>query len=486
MRKLFRAFATVLVVAAVCSCGGGGGSMFTTANSEPVSTMGTITAFGSVVINGVHFDINSATLTRNGVAVTQSDLAVGQIARVHGRKNMHDHNGRANHVDVDDQVVGPITSIDMAAGSFVALGQTVTVDSGTSFKRDLAGVSALAVGDVVEVSGLVAADGHIAATRIERENGATNFQVIGTVANLDSTANTFSINALTVDYSTAMLNDFTSGAPADGDVVEAKGSAFDTATTTLTAMRVEPADDETRDADDGDEIEREGLITRFVSATDFDVAGKPVTTSTSTTFEGGTAADLALNVRVEAEGSLDANNVLVADKIEIKKAGIAELRGNITAVDATAGTVMLLGVTVTVTADTRLEDKSDADIEHFSLSDLAVGDTVEVRGFENPIGSGAITATRLERERPRTTVVVGGFFQAGVVPQFSILGIAIDATNAEITKDFHTSLTLDEFFAQAPGHVVFVRGTLNGTTVVADRIRLAIREDCEDEDEDED
>ncbi|MGH8261869.1 MAG: DUF5666 domain-containing protein [Steroidobacteraceae bacterium] len=447
--------------------------------------MGTITAFGSVVINGTHFDITSATLTRNGATVTQNDLAVGQIARVHGRKNMHDSNGHADHVDVDDQVVGPIASIDMTAGSFVAIGQTVTVDSATSFKRDLAGLSALAVGDVVEVSGLVAADGHIAATRIERENGTTNFQVIGTVADLDGTAHTFKINALTVDYSTAMLNDFTSGAPADGDVVEVKGSVFDGATTKLTATRLEPADDETRDADHGDEVEREGLITRFVSATDFDVAGKPVTTNASTTFEGGTAADLALNVRVEAEGSLDANNVLVADKIKIKKAGIAELVGNVTAVDATAGTVMLLGVTVAVTADTRLEDRSDAEVDLFSLASLAVGDTVEVRGFENPVGSGAITATRLERERPKTTVIVGGFFQATTAPQFTILGITVDATNATISKDFHSTLTPDEFFAQAPGHVVFVKGTLNGTAVMADRIVLATHDDCEDQDDDD-
>jgi len=286
-----------------------------------------------------------------------------------------------------------------------------------------------------------------------------------------------------VDYSTAMLNNFTSGAPADGDVVEVQGSVFDTATTKLTATRLSPADDETRDAEHGDEVEREGLITRFVSATDFDVAGKPVTTSSSTTFEGGAAADLALNVRVEAEGSLDANNVLVAANIKIKRAGIAELKGNITAVDATAGTVTLLGVTVTVTADTRLEDESDAQVEHFSLTNLAVGDTVAVRGFESPIGSGAITATRLERDRPKTTVVVGGFFQATTAPQFTILGITIDATSAQINKDFHSTLTVDEFFAQAPGHVVFVSGTLNGTTVMADKIFLATHDDCEDHDD---
>jgi cytoskeletal protein CcmA (bactofilin family) len=484
MYKLVRVLAVAALAVAASSCGGGGMGSFTTSNSTPVVTMGTITAFGSVVVNGVHYDIASASMTRNGQSVTQADLAVGQIARVHGRKNVHDANGHADHVDVDDQLVGPITSIDVAGGSLVALGQTVTVDSGTSFAHDLSGLGALAVGDVIEVSGLVAADGHIAATRIEREPGSRPFQIIGTVANLDSTAHTFKINALTVDYSTAMVNGFSSGAPAEGDLIEAKGTTFDTAATRLTATNLSPAEDETTEANHGDHVEREGLITRFVSATDFDVAGKPVTTTSTTVFEGGAVTDLALNVRVEAEGQLDANNVLVADKIEIRKAGIAELKGNITAFDATAGTVTLLGVTVTVTADTRLEDRSEADVEHFSLANLAVGDTVEVRGFENPIGSGAITATKLERERPRTTVIVGGFFQATTAPQFTILGITIDATGATFSKNFRDTLTSDQFFAQAPGHVVFVSGTLNGTTVTADKIVLALSNDCADQGED--
>lgn len=485
MNYLIRTLAITLTAAAVCSCGGGSGSMSSsTAMSDPVSTMGTITAFGSVVINGIHYDINRATITRNGQMVTQADLAVGQIARIHGSRNRQDSNGHADRCDVDDQVAGPITSIDVAGGSFVALGQTVTVDSGTSFKKDLAGLSALVVGDLVEVSGLAAADGHIAATRIERKNSIATFQVIGTVADLDSTAHTFKVNALTVDYGTAMLDGFASGAPADGDAVEVRGAPFDAATTTLTATRVEPAHDESTEAHHGDEVEREGLITRFGSATDFDVAGKAVTTTATTVYEGGTVDDLALNVRVEAEGTLDANDVLVADKIEIKKAGVAELKANITAVDATAGTVTLLGVTVTVTADTRLEDKSDAGVEHFGLADLAVGDTVEVRGFENPIGSGAITATRLERERPKTTVIVGGFFQATTAPEFTILGITIDATGATFAKDWRHSLTSDEFFAAAPGKVVFVSGTVNGTTVVADKVLLVSREDCDNPDED--
>jgi hypothetical protein len=334
---------------------------------------------------------------------------------------------------------------------------------------------------VIEVSGLAAADGHIVATRIERETG-TMFQVVGKVAGLDTTAHKFTINALTVDYSSATVSGFASGAPANDDLVLVKGTAFDSTTTTLTATRVAPAADETTDVDHGDDIEREGLITRFVSAADFDVAGKPVTTNSSTEFEGGTAADLALNVRVEVEGKLDANDVLVAQNVAIRKAGIAELKGNVTAVDATAGTVELLGATVTVTADTRFEDKSDAAIEQFNLSSLQVGDTIDVRGYENPVGSGNITATRLEREQPSTDVVVGGFFEATTPPQFTILGITIDATNAQFTSDWHDTLTSDQFFAQAAGHVVFAFGTLNGTTVDATKVLLSLNNDCEDQD----
>ena len=485
MNKPIHTIVAALLVAALAACGGGGGGSISTvsSNSTPVATMGTITAFGSVVVNGVHFDISSASITRNGQSVTQAELAVGQIARVHGQKNHDNAAGHADHVDVEDRLVGPITSIDAAGGSLVALGQTVTVDSSTSFSRDISpsDLSGLAVGDVIEVSGLAAADGHIAATRIEREAGSHTLQVIGKVANLDTTTHKFTINALNVDYSTAMVIGFASGAPAKGDLVEVKGTVFDTATTTLTATRLSPQSDEISDANHGDRVEREGLVTRFVSATDFDVADKAVTTTSTTVFKGGTAADLALNVRVEAEGTLDTHNVLVADKIEIRKAGVAELKGNVTAVAATAGTVQLLGVTVTVTANTRLEDKSEAHASMFNLTNLAVGDTIEVRGFENPIGSGAITATRLERVRPNTTVVVGGFFTATTAPQFTILGITIDTTGARFFRHEHETLTSAEFFAQAPGHVVFVIGTLTSTTVTATKVVLADREDSGDE-----
>ncbi|RXM07868.1 hypothetical protein EO238_29000, partial [Citrobacter sp. AAK_AS5] len=62
-----------------------------------------------------------------------------------------------------------------------------------------------------------------------------------------------------------------------------------------------------------DDADLEGLVTRFASATDFDVAGQAVTTTAATRYEGGSAADLALDVNVDVEGGFDSGGRIVAE-----------------------------------------------------------------------------------------------------------------------------------------------------------------------------
>ncbi|HYL01119.1 MAG TPA: DUF5666 domain-containing protein, partial [Steroidobacteraceae bacterium] len=219
-------------------------------------------------------------------------------------------------------------------------------------------------------------------------------------------------------------------------------------------------------------VEREGLITNFMSATQFDVGGQAVTTTSSTMYTNGTASDLANNVKVEVEGMLNSSNVLVASSIRFEHNGAVELQANVTAIDTTAGTLTLLGVQVSVNSMTRFEDNSSAQVQMFSLSNVSVGDTVKVRGFENPVGSGMVVATSLEREPPMTTVIVQGPFTAGTSPDFMVLGITIDGSSATIMAGDEQTLTLADFLTQAVGHSVRVEGTLSGTVVTATRIRI--------------
>jgi hypothetical protein len=245
---------------------------------------------------------------------------------------------------------------------------------------------------------------------------------------------------------------------------------FDSATTTLTATRVDKQMSDEEQAGDHRDMEHEGLITRFASATDFDVAGEPVTTTSATVYRNGTAADLALNVRVEVEGSPNSSNVVVADVISFQHNGGVELQSTVTAV--TASTLTVLGVEITVTSTTRFEDRSSAQVQMFSLSNISVGDTVDVHGFESPAGSGKLVATRLEREPPSTEVEVSGPFAAGTSPQFMVFGITVDASSATLRDAGGATLTLADFLTQAVGKSVEVSGQLSGTIVTASEARI--------------
>jgi len=459
--------------AALVACGGGSGMSSTTPpGSTPVMATGTITGFGSIYVNGVHFKTTSATIRKNRQVVAQSALRVGEIARIKGSKN--DSEGNADSVDVDENVVGPIAAIDTTLNTLTVLGQTVKIDAGTSFSSDVqpADITGLKVDDFVEVSGLTAADGTITATRIERDASAGSLQVLGTVASVDTMAHTFMINALIVNYSAANLTGFTSGQPADGDLVEVQGTTFDSGTTTLTATSVDKQMSDQEEAGNHEDMEREGLITRFASATDFDVAGEPVTTTSATVYRNGTEADLALNVKVEVEGSFNSSNVLVADVVSFHHNGGVELQSTVTAMDTMAGTLTVLGVQITVTSSTRLEDRSSAQVQMFSLSNISVGDTVDVHGFESPAGSGKLVATRLDRQPASTEVEVSGPFAAGMSPQFMVFGITVNASAATLRGAGGATLTLGDFFTQAVGKSVEVSGQLSGMIVSASEARI--------------
>ncbi len=474
MCKIRQILLAAAIAAVAVACGGGGSGMSSASGPMPLVATGTITGFGSVYLNGMHLQTTSATIRKNGQTVAQSALAVGQVARIKGSKQA---NGTevANEVDVDEMVVGSISQIDATNNTLTVLGQTVKVNAGTSFSKDIqpADLTGLNKGDVVRVDGFIDADGNIAATRIERGSASDELQVVGTVAMLNSTAHTLKINALVVDYSSASLTGFTGGAPANGDLVEVQGTKFDDMTTTLTATQVtREMNAEEEAAGSSDALEVEGLITSFTSPTDFEVDGQKVATTSSTRYRNGSASDLKKNVKVEIEGTLDGSNVLVAAVVTFEHNGNIELQSTVTQWDAMAGTLTLLGVPVSTTANTRFEDESSAAVAMFNLANVTSGDTIRVHGYESPAGSGKVVATRLERLSPSTTVIVAGPFTAGTSPDFTVLGITIDASSATISDGHGGTLTLAAFLAQAADHGVEVQGTWSGSVVTASEIAI--------------
>jgi hypothetical protein len=476
------------ILSFAAGCGGGGGGSDTPVVNPPPQppvggigrtgiAMGPISTFGSVVVNGVRYDTSSASFSVNGVSGSQDDLRVGQVITVSGTIDDNGVDGNADEVNFDDNVKGPIQSIDLGTSQIVVLGQTVLISPETSFDDSIspASIDGLSVDDIVEISGLVDASGRITATRIELKPVGTEFEVLGIVSAHNAANFEFNINNLVVDYSGATLDNFSGRQINDGDFVEAKGLTLN-GNGQLVATRVELKNGLPGVAD-GVHIEIQGFITRFASATDFDVTGLPVTTTANTVYEGGDAADLGLNIKVEVEGDVDSNGVLVATKVDIRRAKAVRATANVDSVNAGANSLILLGITVSVDAMTRLEDKSSADVRPLTLADINAGDYVEVRGGELPAGSGAILATILEREDADPDTILQGFVETITDPSFAILGVTIQTGAGTIFRGVNDSvITSTDFFNQlAPNSLVKAKGSeISDMVISADEVEFEL------------
>lgn len=453
----------LLAALSLTGCGGSGGPSGDFAGIDRTGAtaiaLGPVTGFGSVFVNGVRYDTSHATFMIDGRNGTQNELDVGDVVTVAGMLDSNGLAGTADTVTFDDNVEGPIAALDASAGTLVVLGQTVIVDADTSFDDSIrpASLAGLAVGDVVEVSGLVASDGSIRATRIESRAMVQELELTGVVASHNAAVKRFNINAEIVDYSAAMLQNFPTGTVADGQLVEVKGATVTGGA--LAATRVELKTGAVA-ADAGAHAEVEGLITRYVSAADFSVAGVAVTANPQTTFSGGSAADLGLDVRVEVEGTVSAGAVVAASKVDIRRDSGVRLTAQVDSVNTTAGSFVMLGVTVKVDTLTRIEDQSSQQLRPFALANLSSGDYVEVRGVELPVGSGEVLATRLERENLDTRVELRGLVQTVAAPALSVLNVQVSTGASTAFRDASGgSLTSTQFFSQlARGGLVAVKG----------------------------
>jgi len=479
-----------LVAATMVGCGGGGGGSAPSIAPPPpppppptasaAAAFGTVTAIAndSITVNGVAYGTTAAAFTVDGAVGIQADLGLGDVVLVRGSLDAAGNTGTADTVIFNDVVDGAIFGIDRTGGLITVLNQIVKVNAETTFGGSvpMGSLAGLSAADIIEVSGFEKPSGEIAATRIELKSTPGELEVTGVVSNLDSANSLFMINSLVVDYSAAQLRDFDSGSIADGDRVEAKGDNLG-ANGELLATSVEFKGG-VISGDSGDRLEVEGFISRFSSSADFDVATQPVITDGQTTFTGGVAADLALNVKVEVEGTLDANGVLVATKVDIRRAKVVRVTADVDSVDAANNSFVVLGIVIAVDELTRIEDKSSADIEPLTLNQINAGDYVEVRGSEDPGGSADIIAAILEREDQDNEAILQGFVAAVNDPALEILGVTISTTGAIFRDVDDTPLTATQFFAQVNvGTLVKARGLeTSDTALTATEVELELEQ----------
>ena len=378
--------------ALVAGCGGGGGDAATAGSSTAPATastaaytQGTITGFGSVIVNGVRFDESTATVTdEDGSLKAASSLRLGMRVEVDSAKvDASTATARASAVRYGAQVLGPVSAV--AATSITVLGQVVDITATTVFDDSLVGgLAAVAVGAVVKVHGLAdAATGHIVATRVEPETGATAYRLRGTVASLDTTFKTFAIGSAVISYA-GLAASQVPDTLANGVALRVKLATTPAngawVAQSLHVKASKPADTSV--------AHLRGAITAFTSATAFAVDGLVVDASNAAFPDG--ISGVVLGAQVEVHGTVS-NGVLLATRVSIESRHRGdddrklELHGAITAVDATAKTFVLRGVTVSVAGTVTYSGGTEAG--------LVVGAKVAVRGGVGSTRTQVLAAT---------------------------------------------------------------------------------------------
>jgi len=138
-------FAITLFLSA---CGGGdsGGSSNSSSNGNAASSValssGTITAFGSVFVNGREYSTAGARVIDDDTGAASTSTAGLEVGEVVEMKTTGGPAPRASELHVDPLARGYVDASDTTAGTLTVMGQTIQISSATAFSDHRACVTA--------------------------------------------------------------------------------------------------------------------------------------------------------------------------------------------------------------------------------------------------------------------------------------------------------------------------------------------------------
>ena len=390
----------------LAACGGGGsgssGSVGASGNAEGTS-VGAVTGFGSVYVNGTRFATDGSVSSDDGIE-REGQLEKGMVLKIKGGWDERGQ-GQADAVFYDDTLRGPLVAATWDAtastGQLELLGQVVVLNNQTVFRGATPVELAAAPANYrVRVSGWRLDDGSFRASFVGASLPGSDFDDVneaeleGVVQNLDTQLRTFTINGFTVDYTSAVADDdFSLDQLENGLAVEVEGQL----NVDGDVLLAEEIDDEDDLFDDNDDVEISGDIYDYDStARTFRINGVLVQIDGDTDFDDISAGSLQDGVFVKVEGDYR-NGVLLADEIEGRE-GDAELDGQIEEIDLSNELLVVSGIRVQLTANTLIDDDDDDDDRRNRVDDInafTVGDYVEVEGRQR---ADYLEAFTIERE----------------------------------------------------------------------------------------
>ncbi len=401
-----------LIAGLMTACSMGGGETGTGLKDQ--TTQGVITGFGSVYVNGIRYATDNATVLFDETEASESQLKVGMLVTLTAKVETDNTLGYANTIIFEKDVEGEVLANNyLADGTLDVLGQTVYLDNDTIFESQVTGITdpgLVTIGNYVEVSGYSDGTGQIFATRFEvkaQTRDTETVEVKGVVQNLNGLQ--FSLGSLAVDASNAQFKNMTATELANGQLVKVESEAG-VQNGVLPASRIvlKKATLTQKLPDtiaENEEIHLEGVVTALENDTVVYINGQKVLLDTMTKLEDLELTNLTTGTRVKLEGFINQDGDIVASELKGLKISSTKLEGNISAIDSVSRAIIVNGVTVRITASTRVKDDAaesdEQEKRYFNFSDLNVGDKVSV-SFYYDANSGTNLATKMEREKKET------------------------------------------------------------------------------------
>jgi Domain of unknown function (DUF5666) len=181
-------------------------------------SIGSIDGFGSVIVNGIRFNIDNITPQIEDV----SALALGMTVQIRGPYDDATMEGTATSLISAAELRGKITAIDAVASRIWVNGYPADVDDATVIVG-VPGFANLAVNDEVQIHGLPSSS-TLSATRIEKLTIAGLPIMTGAVTGLDTAQTSFMLGSVTVSYGGASLSGFGPTPLANGTIVRVRAS----------------------------------------------------------------------------------------------------------------------------------------------------------------------------------------------------------------------------------------------------------------------
>lgn len=409
--KLLIGILLALFTVVLSACGGGGNatsSNTTQSNTNNVASAsvssGTISAFGSVFVNGREFATSGATVIDDDAGTstnTTAGMEIGEVVDVIPASDSTNAKPVARELHVHPLVRGYVDVSDSTKASLTVMGQTVQITATTLFSDHRACVSATSTPctAITDQSGLTATSGsgatavagsyvtvhgylysdstgsaNLVATLVSvgdapaNTSAMVNFKAEGVVSAVNS--NTITIGGLTVDVSAAKC--FAKGITADC------ASAFKAGEVVSTYAAVAPSLPAMNFTADGARLSSKLPVNVAGLSVEIDGVVSSVTASPAgfvvrginidaTGLPAGTALP-AMGDLVEVQGTVSNDSIsIVASSIKVIRAAASTYyqfvgdETNVTAgTDANSFVLTLLGQNITVNAMTWLADRSSA------------------------------------------------------------------------------------------------------------------------------